>query len=314
MPYDSQTAKTLDYVSATLSLVFLLTRLTLEFCRKRKFDLNFFLTSASIVAIVGRLVTTYYYLQFGAGNDILGSGSSQEVGDATYKAGQILVLVARVFFSLILWLQICLILSFYARLVHDVTVMTWVLRAIWCAVVVTFVAVVLATFLECRPFRLYWQRHPEPASCRKAYIQLVMQTSCNLLLDIVVLIIAFPLTQLPKQSWNGRLRVYVLVGLGTICIGITITRLVQTFREPDQNVRSVWASVQIAVAVFVANAPSIYGSLKLLKRARTSSGYNGSFGFADSNDTNGLPRWWGLTACLATQKQERTPRRLAPPS
>ncbi|KAK8062425.1 hypothetical protein PG997_014522 [Apiospora hydei] len=292
MPYDSETAKTLDYVSATLSLVFLLTRLTLEFWRKRKLDLDLFLASASVVAIIGRLITTFYYLQFGAGNDILGSGSSQDVGEATYKAGQILVLVSRVLFSLILWLQICLILSFYTSL------MTCVLRTIWCAVVVTFVAVVLASFLECRPFRLYWQRYPEPAACRKAYAQLVMQTSCNLLLDLVVLIIAFPLTQLPKQSLSGRLRVYVLVGLGTICIGITITRLVQTFKEPDQNVRSVWASVQIFVAVFVANAPSIYGSLKLLRRARTSSEYNRSFGFADSNDTNDLPPIVGLHSML----------------
>ncbi|KAK7959591.1 uncharacterized protein PG986_004445 [Apiospora aurea] len=306
MPYDSQTAKTLAYLSAALSLVFLLTRLTLEFWRKRKLDLNFFLASASVVAIIGRLITTYYYyLQFGAGNDILGSGSSQDVGEATYKAGQILVLVSRVLFTLVLWLQIGLILSFYTRLVHDVTVMTCVLRTIWCAVVVTFVAVVLATFLECRPFSLYWQRYPEPDACRKAYAQLVMQTSCNLLLDIVVLVIAFPLTQLPKQSLSGRLRVYVLVGLGTICIGITITRLVQTFKEPDQNVRSVWASVQIFVAVFVANAPSIYGSLKLLRRARTSSEYNRSFGFADSNDTNDLPPMVGLHSMLGDPDRGR---------
>ncbi|KAK8079033.1 hypothetical protein PG994_002840 [Apiospora phragmitis] len=306
MPYAPPIAQTLDYVSSALSLVMLFTRLVLENWRKRKFNLNFYLASASIAAVVGRLVATYYYLQFGAVSGAPGGGSGQETDHATYRAGQILVLVARVLFSLILWLQICLILSFYARLVHGVTVMTWALRAISCVVVVSFIAVVLVTFLECRPFRLYWKRHPEPDPCRRAYAQLLMQTSCNIFLDIVVFIIAFPLTRLPKHKWSTRLRIYVLVGLGLICIGISITRAVQTFQEPDQNVRSIWASVQIVVAIFVCNAPSVYGSLKLLRRARTSEN-NRSFDPADSNDTNRHPPLVGLHSILGETETDSTP-------
>lgn len=40
----------------------------------------------------------------------------------------------------------------------------------------------------------------------------------------------------------------------------------QTFEAPHQDVRAIWASIQIPVAVFVGSAPTIYGSVKLLRR------------------------------------------------
>ncbi|KAK7911967.1 hypothetical protein PG985_014448 [Apiospora marii] len=291
-----QTAQILDYVSSALSLAILLTRLALETWRKRKFDLNFYLASASVVAVVGRLVVTHYYLSFGAADP---PGVAQDVDSKTYIAGRILVLVARVLFSLILWLQIGIILSFYTGLVHDVTVMTWVIRAIWGLVVVTFVAVVLVTFLECRPFSLYWSTDEPQPQCQKAYAQLLMQTSCNIFLDVVVLIIAFPLTRLSKHTWSMRLRVCALIGLGLLCIAISATRAAQTIEAPHQDVRAIWASIQIFVAVFVGNAPSIYGSVKLLRREKSTLNDRRYGAGTSSSDASSHPPLVGLQSIRA---------------
>ncbi|KAK6853803.1 hypothetical protein PG995_010615, partial [Apiospora arundinis] len=119
-------------------------------------------------------------------------------------------------------------------------------------------AVILVTFLEFRSFERYWKRTPEPDTCTRAYAQLLVQTTGrvalgvvqtlsrviqNIALDVVVLIIAFPLTRLSKHSWSKRLRVYLLVGMGLICIGITIAHAVEIFKMPNQSVRSILASV-----------------------------------------------------------------------
>ncbi|KAK8116656.1 uncharacterized protein PG998_004937 [Apiospora kogelbergensis] len=307
MPSGITTAETLDYISSALSLAILLLRLSLELRRQREFDLNFYLASASIASVVGRLVATHYYIKFGAVGETPAGSGSEHVDPDEAKVGEILVLVARILFTATLWLQICLILSFYARLVHGVTMVTWALRIVWIAVVSTFIAVVLATFLECRPFELYWKKAPEVDYCTRAYAQLLLQTCSNSVLDVVVLIIAYPLTRLPKHSWSTRARLYVLVGMGLMCIGITIARAVQIFQQPNQNIRSIWASVQIAVAIFVGNAPSIYGSLKLLKRARTTSDHDRSFGIAESNDSNRPPPLVGLHSVLGNTDADTTP-------
>lgn len=298
------TAQILDYVSSALSLAILLTRLSLETWRKRKFDLNFYLASFSVVAVIGRLIVTHYYLSFGAAGP---PEPGQIVGTSTntYIAGQILVLVARVLFSLILWLQIGLILSFYTGLVHDVIVMTWVIRAIWGLVVVTFIAVVLVTFLECRPFSLYWSTDND-VRCKKAYAQLMMQTSCNIFLDVVVLIIAFPLTRLSKHTWSMRLRVCALIGLGLLCIAISATRAYQTFEAPHQDVRAIWASIQIMVAVFVGNAPSIYGSVKLLRREKSTLNDRRCGAGTSSSDASSRPPLVGLQSIRADPDPDGT--------
>ncbi|KAK7964153.1 hypothetical protein PG996_008153 [Apiospora saccharicola] len=255
-------AQILDYISSALCLAILITRIYLEHLslkarrRRRRRNVNYklsiYLISFSAIAVVSRTVVTHLYLQLGAA-----SPPPQPI-DNSYIVGKILVLVARVLFTLVLWLQISLMLTFYDLLVHDVKVVDWVLRVIWGLVVATLIGVVLATFLECQPFSWYWDGDH---FCQRGYIQLAMQTRCNILLDVVVLIVAFPLTRLSKHTWPQKLRVYALVGLGVLCIAISITRLVQTFKDPGQYSRTIWASIQTLVAVFISNAPTIYGSI-----------------------------------------------------
>jgi len=61
----------------------------------------------------------------------------------------------------------------------------------------------------------------------------------------------------------------ILFALGTFCIIITIVRLVSVYdTKSAQPTRSFWASVQMIVSTFVANAPTIYGDLNIAKRKK----------------------------------------------
>ncbi|OTA58899.1 hypothetical protein K449DRAFT_314802, partial [Hypoxylon sp. EC38] len=178
-----------------------------------------------------------------------------------------LVLFARVLLTAALWLQICLLLLFYSRITSGITWADRLTKTAWITACLTFIAVVLATFLECRPISLYWQVDPDPGHCVRAYAQLLIQCIANIVIDILLLSIAYPLICLRKRSLSEYISLYTLFALGTFCIVITIIRVVLIFNEDSsQTTRSLWASVQMFVSCFVANAPTIYGSLRVVRR------------------------------------------------
>lgn len=68
----------------------------------------------------------------------------------------------------------CCLLLFYKRLTVNVERYTLVLKIIWIIMGVSYVAVQISTFSECKPFHLYWQVVPSPGGCEKAQIQLFL--------------------------------------------------------------------------------------------------------------------------------------------
>ncbi|KAI1472190.1 uncharacterized protein F4812DRAFT_2214 [Daldinia caldariorum] len=186
------------------------------------------------------------------------------------KTGSVLVLVARVLLTVALWLQMCLLLLFYSRITSGIDWADRLTRTAWVAMILTSVAVIFATFLECRPISLYWQTNPDPGHCVRAYIQILIQRISNILIDLLLLFIAYPLICLKRRSLSEYISLYSLFVLGTLCMIITIVRLVLVFNEDSsQTTRSLWASVQMFVSCFVANAPTIYGSLRVARRNRS---------------------------------------------
>ena len=58
----------------------------------------------------------------------------------------------------------------------------------------TFIAVVLATLLECQPFNHYWQVVPDPgAQCRQGYAQLITMGVSDIITDLVLVIFPIPI-------------------------------------------------------------------------------------------------------------------------
>ncbi|KAI0376939.1 hypothetical protein F5Y04DRAFT_194056 [Hypomontagnella monticulosa] len=286
MRYDSDQAQHVGYACAALSILILTSRVVISRWRREPFDLSFLLVVLSIVVIVGRIITNNFYLQFGTANDALHDSQFPEGKDSnSLKIGSILVLLARVLLTAALWLQICLLLQFYSRITSGIIWADRLTKGTWITVVLTFVAVVLATFLECRPIDLYWQVDPDPGYCVRAYAQLLIQGLSNIVIDLLLLFIAYPLICLRKRSLSEYISLYTLFALGTFCIVITVIRVVLIFNEDSsQTTRSVWASVQMFVSCFVANAPTIYGSLRVARRKK--SGPRSSPGYANGESSS----------------------------
>lgn len=264
-------ARVAGYVCVGLSLFILVGRLILCRWQHKPFDLSSYLVILSILTITARTITNQVSLKLGTANDALIDEDHGHYFDPdnarNIKVGSILSLLSRVLLTATLWFQVSILLLFYSNITSGIRLVATTMKVTWIALIASFASIVLATFLECHPFSLYWQVEPKPGQCIKAYVQLVLQGVSNVVLDCMLLFIAYPLVTLRQQSWAKQLSLYTLFTLGTFCIIITIVRLVLVFQQDSSQIsRSLWASVQITVSIFVANAPTIYGTIRTARR------------------------------------------------
>ncbi|KAI1750553.1 hypothetical protein F4782DRAFT_532455 [Xylaria castorea] len=266
-------AEQVNYATTALTLLILLTRIALWVWRQERVDTSFILVVASVLIVVARIVANVFYLKYGNAADVIKHASYFDEGNlADIKTGSILVLVARALITTILWLQVAILLLFYTRITYGVGWVAWVVKITWATVAVTFIGNILLTFLECRPISLYWQITPDPGYCVQANAQLLSQTISNIVLDILLIVIAYPIVGLRKRTIAEHVTLYTLFALGTFCIIISIIRVVSVRDSgSSQVIRSLWASVQMLVSTFVANAPNIYGSGRALRRKRSTA-------------------------------------------
>ncbi|KAK5097634.1 hypothetical protein LTR70_000653 [Exophiala xenobiotica] len=256
MRFSAEQAKDANYACAAFTLVILLARVAGSRRRQRPIDLSFFLVVLSILVVVARIIVVYYYLLYGTGSDALRDAEYFNTHNLDQiKKGSILSLVARVLITTSCWLQW----------------VSWMIKLTWAATGASFVAVVLVTLLECRPLRLYWQVEPDPGSCVKSYAQLLLQCAANIVLDLMLLAISYPiLVHCKGRDWKQHLRVGTLFVFGTFCIIVTSLRLASIYDASSaQPTRSLWASIQMLTSTFVANAPTIYGDLQTAKRKKS---------------------------------------------
>lgn len=269
--FSASQARHANYVCAALAIIILLTRLTVARLQKKKLDAGTYLIVASILVIIARLVVNFYYLRLGTASDAINNARYFDTHNRrSIMKGTILSLSARILITASCWLQIGLLLLFYWRVMYTIRWVVRLIKVCWLVTIVTFMAVVLANFLECRPFHLYWQISPDPGTCVRAYIQLLIQCISNIVIDIILLIISYPLLLCKGRSWGQHFRVGTLFILGTFCIIVTVLRLKSVYATKSAQVtRSLWASVQVVVSAFVANVPTIYGDLKVVQRKRS---------------------------------------------
>jgi hypothetical protein len=100
--------------------------------------------------------------------------------------------------------------------------------------------VILVTFLECRPFSLWWRLTFPPPSCTDAYAQLLLQAFSNIFLDSTVLVISLPLLDWRHRKVSQNVRVGILFFWGTICVFVTCVRVAQVLKgQSSQATRSL---------------------------------------------------------------------------
>ncbi|KAI0190848.1 hypothetical protein F4808DRAFT_398806 [Astrocystis sublimbata] len=287
-------AEQANYASTALTILILLTRISLWLWRRERIDISFILVVLSVVVVVSRIIVNAFYLRYGNAADVIKhAGYFDEKNLADVMTGSILVLVARVMITTILWLQIVILLIFNSRITCRVNWVAMVVKITWGLVAISYVANVLTVFLECQPITLYWQVTPDPGTCVKAWGQLYAQTISNIVLDVLLIAIAYPIVNLRKRSIGEHLTLYLLFALGTFCIIISVIRIISVRDSgSSQVIRSLWASVQMLVSTFVANAPNIYGSIRavrMIKKSTANSGPTPNYGLNSSIHNRSRP-------------------------
>lgn len=217
MQISSEDARVAGWVCAVLSLVILIIRIVAARINQGSFDISTVVCVAAIVAISARIAVNQLVLTYGTSNDALYGKSQYFNSDdlESLKIGSILALIARLLITTVYWLQNCLLLLFYSRIFEiRAPWTTTLIRISWVILPLTYMAVVLATFLECHPFHLYWQIDPKPGQCIRAYIQLLTQGVANIGLDLLLLAISYPLVSVRHRTISKNLRVATLYCLG----------------------------------------------------------------------------------------------------
>ncbi|RMJ09848.1 hypothetical protein BHE90_011773 [Fusarium euwallaceae] len=176
-----------------------------------------------------------------------------------------LLIPSRLFYALFLWCLKLSLLSFYSRFVSSKAV----IRGFWWFIVLSYIAVLITTLLECRPMSLMWELGPKSSqpACSRAFANLITMGVFNIVSDIALIILPFPTLRTVQLDLKTKLQLGFLFSLGGVVIVITTLRLPLILNQSlSQKSRSIWAAVEILCACIVANTSFFYALLRDLQR------------------------------------------------
>ncbi|KAH8819439.1 hypothetical protein F5884DRAFT_848762 [Xylogone sp. PMI_703] len=237
-------------------------RLILRKVRGQKFEVGDYLTMACIFFILARCATIHVVLIWGS-NNVTKEFRAHHVFTQKEiyqrEIGSKLTLVNRTFYNSYVWLQKCVVMVLYERVLGVLPWADRVMKLYWFILAATYVVIQVVTFTDCRPIYLYWQVVPDPGTCSEALGQLIILGALNIFTDVLLIIIPIPVFINIRQSLWQRLRLLGLFSLGVFLVIITIIRLPINFSHGFQQVnRTTWASVESLAAAIVANFPTLY--------------------------------------------------------
>lgn len=121
---------------------------------------------------------------------------------------------------------------------------------------VSFAAVVISNFVECQPFNHYWQVLPDPGGrCRQSYAHLVTMSLCNIMTDLMLVVIPIPIIVRSSMTLKRKLQLISLFSLNLSVVSISVARVHNIIaKHGDQQYRSLMASVELLFAVAAANS------------------------------------------------------------
>lgn len=157
-----------------------------------------------------------------------------------------------------LWLLKNTILEFFKRL----SGLTWSktyqngVLAVRCVLIATFVAVLISDLAECQPFNHYWQVFPDPGGhCRQGYANLITTGVCNVLTDLLLVILPVPIIIMSQMSVTRKMQLVMLFSMSLLVVIVTLYRIPRVVdAHGDQRLRSLLASIELLIATGVANA------------------------------------------------------------
>jgi len=155
-----------------------------------------------------------------------------------------------------LWALKFVNLEFFGRLVAGrkrYNRILWWIRGVFIA---TFVASVISTLAECRPFQGYWTVTPDPGpQCRQASAQLITVATSSAITDLLLVVFPVPIIASSQLKLTRKVVLILLFCLAVANVVVSLYRVPRVLAEAGyQSTRTTWASVEILVATFVANS------------------------------------------------------------
>lgn len=303
------------------SLAIIVVRLCGRYVRLERFFPEDKVMVLSIIPLVIRMLLVHFVLIYGTNNVQTDGLTAEEI--SRREIGSKLVLVARIFYAIFIWMAKLTVCEFLKR----VTGMVWrrsvaiFLRFIHFFLISTLVAVVIATLAECQPFDHYYQIRPDPGpSCRSGYANLITMGTCDVITDLLLVAFPVPIILMAHMPMKRKLGLVVLFCLSLALVAITCYRVPSViYHNGAQPYRSLIASLEILAATAVSNVVVI-GSfvrdrgVKKLKYKRT----QGSASVTESMDTSSVRRntvmqhQWGSDSDLAAGMGIRLDPKLHP--
>ena len=261
------------------ALVIILVRLGGRWIRTEKLFIEDKIMALSIVPLLARMSCAHWVIRWGTNNvDTTGLDAAdvwrREVGSQLVLPARILY--AALYVSLAasalyqgspssaaknvrsLWTAKLTIAEFLRRLYSSMWKRSWELTtvAIRWFLALTFMAVVVATLTECRPFPQYWQVVPDPGPhCRQGFVQLITMGVSDTITDLVLVAFPVPVILASSMPVTRKMSLCALFALSLSLVAITIYRVTATVdRRAEQQFRSLVASFEILAAAAVANA------------------------------------------------------------
>ncbi|KAF2749659.1 hypothetical protein M011DRAFT_273191 [Sporormia fimetaria CBS 119925] len=272
----------------------------------------------SIIPLLIRMGLVHVVLRYGTNNvDIEGLVNPVHIHNR--EVGSKVVLAARIFYALYIWMAKFTISEFLKRMTERFWKKGYenCLRAIRAFLVASYFAVVISTLAECQPFDHYWQVVPDPGpKCRQGYAHLLTMGVTDIFTDVLLVVFPIPIILVSAMPARRKLSLVALFSLSVGLVAIASARIPLVIdRRGLQQFRTVLASSEILAATVVSNA-IVLGSF-LRDRGVKKPRYKGG-STADSADRRSSTRRPTLQNCgsdehLARSLGYRTNPELADP-
>jgi hypothetical protein len=237
--------------------VVILTRLAGRKTRSNKLFREDWIMFLALVPLFARMAFVHLVLIYGT-NNVTTIGveyTAEEIKNREF--GSKLVLAARIFYALFIWMSKWTVSEFLKRITIHLwrTSYEFTLHCIRIFLVATFIAVVIATLAECQPFSHYWQVVPDPGpQCRQNYAQLITMGTADIITDILLIAFPIPIVLRSGQNWKRKLQLAALFSTSIALIIITGMRVPEVIANLGrQQYRTIWASSEILASAFVSN-------------------------------------------------------------
>ncbi|KAF3001884.1 hypothetical protein E8E13_005710 [Curvularia kusanoi] len=172
------------------------------------------------------------------------------------KGSKIVVVSEQCMLNIIWVLKACMLLMF-ARMTSGTTHIKWI-KCVAVYVAIGYVAVQIAFFTACRPFKGYWAVPVPDPQCTTLVHYAMVQATFNLSSDLLIIAIPIPMVMSLTLPLRQKIGLGLLFSMGTFVIIAAILTKVYNLSDVYDSSYMLWYTREASVAVYVANLPGIW--------------------------------------------------------